>query len=218
VRFLPAERFQRWLFIIALALFGLTCIKPPYPVDFTLEHIPTVVAIVTLVYLEQSVGISRFSYGLIITFFLLHVLGARYLYSNVPYDDWSKTLFGVTITDTFGLRRNHYDRFVHFAFGVLISIPAYRFLMRWLRLPSLWAAAVSLMFIMAVGSLYEMAEWGVAMIFAPDTAERYNGQQGDIWDAHRDTLLAMVGAMLGLAGALLFPRRAPGPSPPQPGT
>ncbi len=209
MRFLPAQQFQRWLFVIALALFGLSCIKPPYPFDFTLEHIPTVVAIVTLVYLEQTVGISRFSYVLIIAFFLLHVLGARYLYSNVPYDDWSETLFGVRITDTFGLRRNHYDRFVHFAFGVLISIPAYRFLVRWLKLPPLWAAAVSLMFILAVGSLYEMAEWGVAMIFAPDTAERYNGQQGDLWDAQRDTLLAMVGAILALSGALLVTWRKP---------
>jgi putative membrane protein len=216
VRFLPAHRFQRWLFIIALALFGLTCIKPPYPADFTLEHIPTVVAIVTLVYLEQTVGISRFSYVLIIAFFLLHVLGARYLYSKVPYDDWSRTLLGVTITDTFGFHRNHYDRFVHFAFGALISIPAYRFLVRWHKLPPLWAAAVSLTFIMAIGSLYEMAEWGVAMIFAPDTADRYNGQQGDLWDAQRDTLLAMVGALLALGGALLFRRRggSPGPSVP----
>jgi putative membrane protein len=218
VRFLPARRFQRWLFVIALALFGLSCIKPPYPFDFTLEHIPTVVAIVTLVYLEQTVGISRFSYVLIITFFLLHVLGARYLYSNVPYDEWSRTLLGVSITDTFGLRRNHYDRLVHFLFGLLISIPAYRFLVRWLKLPSPWAAAFSLLFIMGVGSLYEMAEWIIAMIFAPETAERYNGQQGDIWDAQRDTLLAMAGAILGLAGALIFRRRAVGPSPPPAGT
>jgi putative membrane protein len=218
VRFLPAQRFQRWLFIIALALFGLTCIKPPYPFDFTLEHIPTVVAIVTLVYLEQTVGISRFSYVLIITFFLLHVLGARTGYSNVPYDAWSQAVFGTTITDTFGFRRNHYDRLVHFAFGLLISVPAYRYLMRCLKLPPPWAATVSLMFIMAVGSLYEMAEWGVAMIFAPHTAERYNGQQGDLWDAHRDTLLAMVGALLALGGALLFGRRTPTSSAPASGS
>lgn len=217
MRFLPAERFQRWLFVIALALFGLSCIQPPYPFDFTLEHIPTVVAIVALIYLEQTVGISRFSYVLIITFFLLHVLGARTGYSNVPYDAWSQALFGVTMTDIFGFRRNHYDRLVHFAFGVLVSIPAYRFLVRWHKVPPLWAAAVSLAFIMAVGSLYEIAEWGVAMVVAPEAAERYNGQQGDLWDAQRDMLLAMVGAVLGLGG-LQVRRRAPTSSQPADGS
>ena len=34
---------------LALALFGLSCIAPPYPADFVLEHIPTVVAIGVLV-------------------------------------------------------------------------------------------------------------------------------------------------------------------------
>jgi putative membrane protein len=207
VRFLPAQPLERWLFIVALALFGLSCIAPPYPRDFVLEHFPTVVAIGVLVYLEQRVGISRLSYVLIIAFFLLHVLGARYTYSKVPYDDWSETLLGVRINDALGLRRNHFDRLVHFLYGVLISVPAYRFSFRCLKLTPAWAAAGSLMFIMATGSLYEIAEWGVAIIVAPEAAERYNGQQGDVWDPQRDMLLAMVGAMIGLGAVLVVSQR-----------
>ena len=30
----------------------------------------------------------------------------------------------------------------------------------------------------------------------PEAAESYNGQQGDVWDAHADMLLATVGALL----------------------
>jgi len=29
-----------------------------------------------------------------------------------------------------------------------------------------------------------------------EAAEAYNGQQGDIWDAHADMLLATIGALL----------------------
>ncbi|MFX8262476.1 DUF2238 domain-containing protein, partial [Acinetobacter baumannii] len=39
------------------------------------------------------------------------------------------------------------------------------------------------------------AEWGVALALSPEQAEAYNGQQGDIWDAHKDMLLAALGAL-----------------------
>ena len=38
---------------------------------------------------------------------------------------------------------------------------------------------------------------------AGETAARYTGQQGDIWDAHKDLALALLGAILVLA----IPRR-----------
>ena len=52
-------------------------------------------------------------------FTLLHIIGARYVYSNVPYKEWSVSL-GLVGADFFQDPRNHYDRFVHFSFGVLL--------------------------------------------------------------------------------------------------
>ena len=52
--------------------------------------------------------------------------------------------------------------------------------------------------ILAASALYEVFEWLVAIVMAPDWAESYNGQQGDPWDAQRDMALAALGAMLGL--------------------
>ena len=37
------------------------------------------------------------------------------------------------------------------------------------------------------------------MIAAGETADRYNGQQGDVWDAQKDMALATLGAILVLA-------------------
>lgn len=34
------------------------------------------------------------------------------------------------------------------------------------------------------------------MGLSPEDAENYNGQQGDMWDAHKDMFLATVGAAL----------------------
>jgi putative membrane protein len=39
-------------------------------------------------------------------------------------------------------------------------------------------------------------EWAIAIIAAPDYAERYNGQQGDWWDAQKDMALALLGSAL----------------------
>jgi len=41
-----------------------------------------------------------------------------------------------------------------------------------------------------------VGEWLVAVIFAPDFADRYLGQQGDMWDAQKDMGLALIGAVL----------------------
>ena len=72
---------------------------------------------------ERTLRISRLSFALIIAFLLLHLVGARYLYSNVPYDDWSQKFFGFRIGERMGFERNHYDRLVHFSFGLLLCYP-----------------------------------------------------------------------------------------------
>ena len=59
--------------------------------------------------------------------------------------------------------------------------------------------ALAVLLIMASGLVYEWAEWGVALALSPEQAEAYNGQQGDIWDAHKDMLLATIGAILALS-------------------
>lgn len=202
----PATTATHWILLaLFLVLLAVTCIKPPYPRDFLLQHVPTTAVLAILLYTQKRVGISLLSYTLILSFMLVHVLGARYLYSNVPYNHWTETLFGFNLNEVLGLsRRNHYDRLVHLLFGLMISIPAWRFGIRVLRLNRYWSAVVAMMAIMSMGSFYEVAEWGVAMLFSPETAENYNGQQGDVWDPQRDMLLAAIGATITLTAVLLF--------------
>ncbi len=195
---LPDDAWNRIALAIFLALWAISCVRVPYPKYFWLQHVPTVAVVLVLAIVQNRLQISRLSYTLILVFMLLHVLGARYLYSYVPYDDWSEQLIGYRITDRFGFTRNHYDRLVHLLFGLLLVVPAWRFSQRFVGTTACWGAVFAFSTIMAASAVYEVFEWLVAVIMAPDWAESYNGQQGDMWDAQRDMALAGLGAILGI--------------------
>lgn len=192
-RAIPAA--QRWpIGLLAVALV-LANVAQPYPAVAPLHHIPTLVLLLAAPLLLARWPLSTRAVGWAVLFWLLHTLGGRYTYSNVPYDAWAAALAGTSISEIFGFTRNHYDRLVHFAFG-LCSVPLVVEALRrhgGLSLTAaLWiAAGVSL----AVGALYEIFEWGLAIVMAGPTADAYNGQQGDIWDAQKDMALAFLGAL-----------------------
>jgi putative membrane protein len=195
----PADRWNRVVFTLFLVLWTISCIRVPYPKYFWLQHVPTLAAVALVLSFQNRLHLSRVSYTLVFAFMSLHVLGARYLYSYVPYDDWLRPLLGYQVTDQFGFTRNHYDRFVHLAFGLLLVTPAWRLSRRQGSAPDWWHSIVAFCVIMGASGVYEVLEWLVAMLMAPEWAESYNGQQGDPWDAQRDMALAGLGAILGVA-------------------
>ena len=139
--------------------------------------------------------LSNLSYTLLFLYLLLHLVGVRHLYSSVPYDDWTDQLFGVRVTDIFGFQRNHYDRLVHLCFGLLLLGPAREVVVRLMKIRGGWSLVIAVWLLIVIGTVYELLEWVVAMVMEPDATERYNGQQGDMWDTHRDMALAMGGAV-----------------------
>ena len=137
------------------------------------------------------------AFAAICGFVALHCIGARWLYSNVPYDAWAQMLTGWSPNAAFGWQRNHFDRFIHLIYGLCFTPAVWHWLrQRWPSLAVGHAFAVTVMLIMCTSLLYEWLEWGIALTMSPEAAESYNGQQGDVWDAHADMLLATVGALL----------------------
>ena len=187
------------LFLFFLLFFAGSCISPPYLQFLLMQHVPTVLAALLLAYLSNRFVISRCSFSSIIVFLCLHTLGARYLYSYVPYDVWSEKLLGVNLSEVFGFQRNHYDRVVHFSYGLLLAVPVQEFERRYLRLSKALSSLLALEFIIATSASYELIEWLVAVVFTPDWAEQFLGQQGDIFDAQKDTALATVGAVFSIS-------------------
>jgi putative membrane protein len=195
---LPEDLVNGRIMVAFLVVWAATCWNVSYPTEyFAMQHLPTLVAAAGLIVAERKLRISRLSFGLIIAFLLLHLIGARYLYSYVPYDDWSQTILGFRIGEQLGFERNQYDRFVHFCFGLLFVYPLWELFARHARLGGWWPGVLAICIVLAASAVYEIVEWATAMAFAPDWAEAYNGQQGDLWDAQKDMVLAAVGSILG---------------------
>src|SRR5262245_27387495 len=198
VSLFPRDRCQQALFLLFLAFFAGSCVKPPYLQFLLMQHVPTVLAALLLGYLSNCFPLSRLSFTAIILFLRLHTLGARYLYSYVPYDAWFEKIFGINSTETFGFRRNHYDRLVHFSYGLLMAVPIQEFERRHLRPSVALSSVLAVECILATSAGYEIIEWLVAVIFTPEWADSFLGQQGDIFDGQKDTALATVGAILSI--------------------
>ena len=129
----------------------------------------------------------------IVCFTLLHVIGARYIYSYVPYKEWSVAL-GIVDADFYQDPRNHFDRFVHFSFGVLLFPYLLYICKTWFKQKSLIAILMAWLFVQTGSMIYELFEWLLTVVMTSEEADYYNGQQGDIWDAQKDMALAMLGS------------------------
>jgi putative membrane protein len=190
--------FEKALLGAFVAITVASCVRAPFPAQMYLQHVPTAVAVVLFPLALRRGVLSTPAFACLIAFMLFHVLGARYIYSYVPYDEWAARLTGSTITDLFGFRRNHYDRVVHFAFGLLWVRPVWEVLTRQFKVPSRFALYASVEFVLAFSLVYELFEWGLTLVLSPEDAGAYNGEQGDLWDAHRDMSFALIGSIVGL--------------------
>ncbi|MFT7619965.1 MAG: putative membrane protein [Planctomycetota bacterium] len=168
-----------------------------YPQDQALQHIPTVLGLLLLALAHRRRWLSVTSFLCITVFIWLHILGARWVYSNVPYDQWLTDSFGFSPREYFGWHRNHYDRLVHFSFGLLFLFPITEVCQQAGGLSRRLALSFALLGLTAVGAVYEIIEWIVAECMSPEHAESYNGQQGDFFDAQKDLGLALLGSILG---------------------
>ena len=209
--FLLADSFRLLTDIVKLQLLliGLTIaaipfsfIDAPYPQELILQHIPTLIGLLCLALAVIFIRPTSISFACTLAFVWLHLIGARWIYSFVPYDAASQYVAGISISEFFGWERNHYDRFVHFASGLLGVPPASECLQRFTGMRPLGAAVMGVSCVMTFGAMYEILEWQIAITFSPAQAEAYNGQQGDRWDPQKDLALAAIGALV--SAGLIF--------------
>jgi putative membrane protein len=183
------------LTLFALAWVGLG-ISPHYREDWLLENILVVVAVPVLAIGWRHLPMTRLSYACLFAFALLHEIGAHYTYAEVPYDAFCQRYLGFSLDAALGLERNTFDRLVHFLYGVLVTPACVELLDRVAPPRGLWRYLMPVSFIMAHSMLFELFEWLAATMFGGDLGQAYLGTQGDIWDAHWDMALAMLGSIL----------------------
>lgn len=194
----PHRRFLFW----SSGLFALVAIalafNPHDRADWALENALAVLLVLVLLVTARRFPLSRISYGLIFAFLLLHEVGAHYTYSEVPYREWLPFLPAT--------ERNHYDRFVHLSFGLLMAYPIRELFLRLARVRGFWGYYLPLDLTMACSMIYELIEWGAAVYFGGELGQAYLGTQGDPWDAHKDMALATLGAIAAMGLTALINR------------
>lgn len=179
-------------------LFWLLLAVRPYARDtWLLENLLLVVGVLALLASHRALPLSRISYTLIFVFLLLHSIGAHYTYSLVPWAQWMEPIgLGAQAAEA---SRNHFDRIVHFAYGLLLAYPIREIFLRVADLRGFWGYFFPLSVTLSTSVLYELAEWGAAEVFGGDLGIEFLGVQGDEWDAQKDMALAGVGALIAMA-------------------
>jgi putative membrane protein len=70
-----------------------------------------------------------------------------------------------------------------------------------------WGYFLPLDLTMSTSMLYELIEWGAAIVVGEELGMAYLGTQGDVWDAHKDMALASLGALIAMTTIYLINRR-----------
>ena len=194
------QGFILWLILVWI----ITAINPLYPRDWLLENLLVFIWGAVLAVSYRWFRFSNISYGLFTVFLSLHLVGAHYTYAETPFGFW--------LQDLFDFERNHYDRIVHFAFGLLLAYPMREILLRRSGVGRGWAYFLAVNCIMAFSAFYEVLEVIAAMIVSPELGNAYLGTQGDEWDAQKDAFLALLGSIIAMGVTRVLVAREAGSS------
>lgn len=177
---------------VFLVVWGVLAIAPIDRATWWLENVLIFAAVAALIVIRNVLPLSFPSCVLIFGFLTIHTIGAHYTYSLVPIAE---------VTDWLGSGRNHYDRLVHFCYGLCLVLPLRELLMLHAKVRGFWSYFLPLDLVMSTSLLYELLEWAAAILFGGGLGAAFLGTQGDEWDAHQDMLMAAAG---GLVATLLI--------------
>ena len=173
-----------------VAVWVWAAIEPNYPDDWLLENYLVFIFVPIFLLLARYFSLSNLSCTLITVFMLMHVVGSHYTYAEAP--------FGYTLQDWFGSQRNMYDRLVHFRYGLLMAYPLRELFVRVAKVGGVWSYGFPLVMVLSFSAGYEIIEWVVAEWVDPEAGLAFLGAQGDVWDAQKDMVLAVIGAAIAM--------------------
>lgn len=188
------NRYLLYLTVLFAVEFIVLAIEPYDRHDWLLENVLVFIFIAVFAFTCKKFPLSRISITLIFIFLCLHEVGAHYTYAQVPYNSWTENMFGTSLNSFLGWERNHFDRLVHFSYGLLLAYPLREMFLRVADVRGFWGYFLPLDITMSTSMIFELFEWAAAEIFGGDLGIAYLGTQGDVWDAHKDMMLASIGA------------------------
>ena len=188
------------LWYLALSLW--TAYEPADRQFWLLSSILPGALVLVLVGTHRFMPLSLASYVLITLFLTLHTIGVHYTYAQVPAGAWLEQALPVG--------RNHYDRVVHFCFGVMLTYPIEELFRLTAALRGWLLYYLPVMTVLGLSGLWEIIESWVARMVHPELGITYLGSQGDVWDAQKDMAAALYGSLLCMVLLLLWRIRRTG--------
>ena len=178
-----------WL-VIFFAVLLWSVIEPKDLFTWFLEVFPALIALVVLAKTRHSFPLTPLLYQLILLHAIILMVGGHYTYAEVPLFDWFKEWFGAT--------RNNYDKLGHLAQGFVPALVARELVLRKQIIRGRrWQHFFCVCTCLAISSVYELLEWGVA-IASGASSEAFLGTQGYVWDTQSDMFYALIGAVTAL--------------------
>lgn len=178
------------LLAIVAAVLAWSAIAPADRATWWAEVAPVLIGVPIMLATFRRHPLTPLLYTLIAIHCVILVVGGQYTYAKVPLGFWMQEWFDFT--------RNHYDRIGHFAQGFVPAILAREVLLRSTPLRrGGWLFFIVVSICLAFSALYELIEW-TAAVSAGEGADAFLGTQGDEWDAQKDMLLALIGAIVAL--------------------
>lgn len=184
-----------------VAFWCWMAVSPVDRSDWLPENLLALLLVATLLITYRWFRFSNLSYLLITLFMTLHAVGAHYTYAQVPLGFWLK--------EALSLSRNHFDRVVHFAFGLLLAYPIREILVRLAGVKGFWSYYLPVSATLALSGFFEILESWVAQLVNPELGAAYLGTQGDEWDAQKDMTTAFAGALTATLLTLVLPKILP---------
>lgn len=190
------NNYKKILLSVFVVAVGLSAISPLAFGDWLLEILPVFIAAPIIVYLGRRFGFSDVSYTLIFLYMMLPVVQAHYGVANVP--------FGFTLAKWEHItNRNMFDRLTHFSFGLLLFYPLLEVFRKGIIGHKFLIYFVPASVIMALASVYEVAELIVRQLASARLSVLFVAAQADFWDTAKDIANTLEGVAIAIIIALI---------------
>ncbi len=179
--------FPKLLLLAYTVVFIWGAISPYDRAVWWVENMPILAIVLYMTYLYiKGIVFSNLGYALMAFLPIWHTIGGHYTFERVPFE-WFGHLFGY--------ERNMFDRIGHFSVGFFAAgIVEYYYNMK-NKMSFALSAVFAFCIIGTVAGVYEIIEWIYAVKQGGSAGVAFLGSQGDIWDAQKDMLLDMLGAL-----------------------
>jgi putative membrane protein len=202
------QHFPKILLGLYIILVVILAINPYDRTTWVAENIPVLIAVGILIVWYRSFVFSNTAYFLMWAFLCYHTIGGHWSFERVPFSLGNELLSYLNFDFLLPDGRNNYDRVGHFFVGVF-AYPVVEYMIRRSQVSHNFVAFLFAVF--AIGfwaASYEIIEMYYAVEEGGTSGSLFLGSQGDIWDAQKDMLLDICGAVLFGSIALLTVKKS----------